>query len=192
VVADLYATCPADFGHFIAVLDPQNQRRIRVFTTEVEINTADPGRFNTGDPWALANYRLSSLSGTSGRVQYEWWPYWAAGGFRRYPFYYFRRPQDPADDDLFLGPLRDRGDVILYGALAQAAEWPGTTEQRNPYFNLQLATRHRAHFEFEMGKLEVRDQELYLTWFHNEPWSGWDYAMGPLVPADAAYMQAHE
>lgn len=191
-ISDLYALCPADFGHFIAVLDPQMKRRIRIFSTEHELNAADPGRANTGDPWALVSYRLSQLPSTLGRALYEWYPYWEAQATRRYPFYYIRRPSDLGDDDYFLGPLRDRSDVILEGALSQAAEWPGTTEQKNPYFNLQLAARKRAHFEFEMGKLEVRDQELFLTWFMNEPWQGWSAGFGPLTPSDAAFLQSHE
>jgi hypothetical protein len=189
-VSDIYATCPADFGHFVAVLDPQMQRQIRVFNTTEELNKADPGRMSTGQPWALVNYRLSALASTLGRVQYEWWPYFNSASTVRFPFYYMKRPATPADDDYFQGPLRERADAIIAGALAMAAEWPGTAEERNPYFNLQLAQRHRDRFRYEVGLLEVKDEETYLTWWREQPASG--MSSGALAPQSADYMQSHE
>ncbi len=189
-VADLYATCPADFGHFIAVLDPQNQRQIRVFMTELELNASDPSRTDSSDPWALVSYRLSALPSTLGRVQYEWRPYWVGSTTRRYPFYYFRRPADPAEDDEFLGPLRARGDVILTGALAEAARWPGLAGSPNPYFNLALSGQLRAQFEKDMAMLEVRDEEIYMTWLDDQNWA--QRGGHGSRPTDAAYLQCHE
>jgi hypothetical protein len=192
MLSDIYATCPEDFGHFIAVIDPLQQRRVRLYMTMRELHAADPGRANVGTPWALVNYRLSQVASTLGRVQYEWWPYWEGTVPLRFPFYYFRRPRDLADDDYFEGPLRDRSDVVLYGALASAAEWPGTTLQRSPYFNLGLAARHRTRYEYEMGILEAKDEETYLTWLQDQWWSGEDAAGFGRGPVDAAYMQSHE
>jgi hypothetical protein len=190
-VSDIYALCPADFGHFEAVIDPRNQRLVRVFMSDQELNAADPGRYNTGEPWALASYRPSQQTATKGRVRYEWWPYWEGATVLRFPYYYIRRPSELGDDDYFEGPARDREDVLLEGALEKAARWPGTSQQRNPYFNLQLAGEHKRAFEFETGILESKDEETYLTWLIDNQWSVY-YTKGGHRPVDAAYMQSHE
>ncbi len=190
-VSDIYTLCPADFGHFLAVIDPRNQRLVRIYMTDQELNSADPGRYNTGEPWALASYRPSTVTATLGRPRYEWWPYWEGTAALRFPYYYIRRPAELADDDYFEGPARDREDVILEGALAKAATWPGTAQQRNPYFNLSLAKDHRGTFDFETGILETKDEELYLTWLLDQQWSVY-YTKGGHRPVDAAYMQSHE
>lgn len=189
-VSDIYATCPADFGHFAAVLDVAQQRLIRIFTTELELNAADPGRMALGTPWALVNYRLSSIAATLGLVQYEWWPYTSGSGTLRYPFYYIKRPQALAEDDTFQGPLKDRPDVLVTGALAEAAEWPGTETQRNPYFNLNTAAAKRKQFEYAVGLLEVKDEETYMTWWQTAMVGRW--GMQPLTPVDARFAQSHE
>jgi hypothetical protein len=190
-IGDEYAVCPADFGHFLAVIDPRNQRLIRIFMTDQEINIMDPGRYNTAEPWALATYRRSALTATAGRAQYEWWPRWEGTPALRFPYYYIRRPAELSDDAEFEGPVRDREDAVLEGALAKAATWPGTAQQRNPYFSLGLAAQHKQNFDAEVGMLEVKDEELYLTWLIDNEWSTY-FTKGGHRPVDAAYLQSHE
>lgn len=192
VVADIYATMPQDFNHFISVVDPVNQRQIAVFQSEQELNAADPGRTGTGDPWALVSYRNSALAATLDRAQYEWWPTPAGSTARRYPYLYHRRPAALADDDYFRGPFRDRDDVIRTGALAEAARWPGagnSENDRNPYFNLRLADQLEGQFRGAVALMEVRDEETYITWWNTEHSRGG--RMG-LAPRDASWMQSHE
>lgn len=191
LVCDWYAVCPIDFGHFEVVIDPRNQRLVRIFMTDQEINTSDPGRYNAGEPWCLASYRPSELAATKGQAQYEWWPHWEGTPALRFPYYYIRRPSELTDDDYFSGPLRDREDVIVEGALAKAATWPGTVLQRNPYFSVQLATMHKANWDTETGQLEAKDEEIYLTWLIDNQWSTY-YTKGGHRPVDAAYLQSHE
>jgi hypothetical protein len=190
VVCDIYATCPADFNHFISVVDPYNQRQISVFESELALAAADPSRNNTGDVWALVNYRNSALTGTLGRVQYEWWPVPTGSSVRRFPYLYHKRPADLADDDYFQGPFRDRDDIIRTGALAEAARWPGASDaNRNPYFNLRLATQLEEQFRQQVAMMEVRDEETYITWWNTEHARGG--RMG-LAPRDSNWAQSHE
>jgi hypothetical protein len=192
-VGDHYATCPLDFGSFVVVIDPQNARLVRIFMTMQELNGADPGRYDTSTPWALVNYRLSDLTATLGQAQYEWWPYWTAASSLRFPFYYMKRPADLADDDYFEGPLRERSDVIYTGALAKAARWPGPSiERRNPFFNLALAAQLKTDFEYQRGLLEVKDEELYMTWLQDQEWARYHTDGFGVGPVDAAYIQTHE
>jgi hypothetical protein len=45
-----------------------------------------------------------------------------------------------------VGVLATWAEVLKKGALAEAAQWPGTVAQKNPYFNLTLATRLEEEF----------------------------------------------
>ena len=184
-ILDAYVSMPENFGAFIVVLDPQQQWNLAIWATDEELNRVDPARQATDAPQALVPRRLGSTTATSGRVQYELWPY--AQSAYRYPYYYSRRPEDLADGDYFAGTLRHRTDIILDRALAEAAEWPGLEDRRNPYFNLGLADRKRKQAAEELAKLETRDEEIYLTWLNTLPL----YAQSRLGPVDSNWIRSH-
>lgn len=184
-ILDAYITMPEDFGRFIVVLDPANSWKLRLDVTEAELNLWDPARQSTGTPYAVASRRLSTLTSTLDRVQYELWPYVTSA--KRYPYYYNARPETLTDTDYFAGPLRQRTDIILLGALAEAAEWPGpSSDKKNPYFNLNLADRKRAQFMKEIDGLSKADQEIYMTWWETVSDNYRD------VPYDSKYFQNHD
>lgn len=183
-VIDAYVTCPEDFGQFIAVIDPNRSWRLRLHITEHEINRWDARRAFSGTPFALISRRLGTTDATAGGAQYELWPYTTTA--QNYPFYYFVRPAILQDADEFLGVLAKRVDVLVTGALVEAALWPGTVTEKNPYFNPLLAREHAARFELEVSQLEVRDEEVYLTWLET---SGIDQL--PWAPIDTNYWQSH-
>jgi hypothetical protein len=58
--------------------------------------------------------------------------------------------------------------VLVAGALAQAALWPGTPDKPNPYFNAGLAQTKAAEFKLGLQSLSLRDDEQY-------PDDLWDY-----------------
>jgi hypothetical protein len=185
-ILDAYVTCPEDFSRFIAVLDPANSWRLYTNVTEKEINKFDPGRTSTGTPYCLASRRISTVTATLDRPQYELWPYCTTA--RRYPYYYIQRPATLTDTDDFTGPLRQRTDILLLSALAEAAEWPGpAADKKNPYFNLNLAAAKRMQFERELLTLSKADQELYMTWWDTADWNSWDFA-----PLDSKFLQNHD
>lgn len=193
IVFDAYITAPSDFGHWIAVIDTANTRRVRVYATDESLNRRDPARQSPGDPWALVSFRYSTYPPTAGQVLYEFWPYWFGEAARFYPAWYVRKPQLKAEDDILEGPLRDRGDVLVHGALAEAYAWRGEEGRPNPAFDLKAAELYRGRFLQAGGMLEVADENIYMTWLQQQPWYGWDYGMDPEVgPGDARYLQSHE
>jgi hypothetical protein len=188
VVLDAYMICPADFQRFISVLDTVNNWQLHCWLSADELNAWDAQRSSTGTPWALAAARLKTQGTASliGRAQYELWPYATAA--RSYPVYYAKSAVALADDDPFLGVLSSRGDIILAGALAYAAEWPGTVDQKNLYYNAGLSASKKSQFDDATNRLEVQDEEMYGTWLetisHMRNW--------PFAPLDSKFIQSHD
>lgn len=185
-VLDAYVTMPVDFGRFVVVLDPANGWMLHVYETDDVLNARDPQRSSTGTPWALVSRRISSVTATIRRAQYELWPYKTSAA--NYPYYYIRRPEKFAPSDPLPFLLQDRGDILKLGALAECCDWPGEREQRNPYYNQVLARMKKDQFNAEIDQLEVRDEEVYLTWLQTVDWTR-RYSMAPM---DARFMQSHD
>lgn len=184
-ILDAYVTMPENFGEFISLLDPVNRWRLHWNVTEEDLNRWDPGRQSSTSPRAMVSQRLSTLATTAGQARYEMWPYGTTA--RTYPLMYRRKPEILADTDNFIGPFARRAmDVLLDGALARAALWPGTAEHKNPYFNLALARAHEESFEKDLLDMEIKDDEMYPTWKVYA-----DYQYAPL-PLDSNWMQSHD
>lgn len=186
-VLDAYVTVPLDFSRFLAVLDMQNNWQLHLWITEDELNGWDAQRSSTGTPWALVSRRLVTQGSTAliGRAQFELWPY--ATAQKNYPYYYIRQPETLVDTSNFLGPLQSRGDLIVTGALAMAAEWPGLEDRKNPYFNLALARMKREQFKEECDRLQVADEEVYMTWLATTNFGLWGFG-----PRDNRFLQSHD
>jgi len=95
-----------------------------------------------------------------------------------YPFAYNSKLPDLTDATPALPPfVAQRGDVLLEMGLEQCAMWPGTETMRNPYYDLNLATRHRQRAETLIYELEMLDDNTAaedLTYqnlpYHMVPW----------------------
>lgn len=184
-ILDAYVTLPTDFGRFIAVLDPHNGWRLHIWETDDELNAADAQRSSSGNAFALVSRRLSSLAATTGQVQYELWPYQTTQ--HNYPYFYIRRPEILSPTQLLPGLLAHRGDILQLGAIAECCDWPGPdAEHRNPYYNQVLARMKRDQFNAEISQLEVRDEEVYMTWLTT---ALDDFSW---VPIDSNFMQSHD
>lgn len=186
-VLDAYITMPEDFGSFWGVLDPSHDWLIYPWATEDQINFRDPNRSETGEPYVLASRRPATAPASiAGRLQYEMWPYQISAA--RFPYYYSRRPEDLSTTQFFGGSLLHRPDIIQLLMLAEAAEWPGLSDNRNPYFNLGLAERKRAQAAQELDQLETRDEEIYMTWLETESW----LSKRLYHPMSANWLREHE
>lgn len=171
-ILDAYATLPANFDHFVALLDPVNQRLVPWWMTWEELELLDPVRQAAeSTPRLLSARRLSTTGSQTGRVQYEYWPKPTAAGALQY--YAIGLPVDMADDDAFVGLLAARPDVLEAGALAEAARWPGTATEKNPYFNLGLAQLQDRRFEELAIQLDIRDDDVFQQSWSRIPWQRW-------------------
>jgi hypothetical protein len=167
-ISDAFVTPPADFGRWLLIADPPNERLIPWWTTEEEVHRVDPSRTAVGPPRLLVSRAPSLYTPTLGRVQYEWWPHPTTAAV--YPALYSARPQALADSHSFTGVLGGRMDVLEIGALSRAAQWPGTVGHPNPYFNLALARELRAEFERLCIQIDLRDDDQYSQSWSTIPW----------------------
>lgn len=184
-VLDAYLTTPEDFRSFLVVLDPANNWRLRLWVTQQELDRWDSQRSTTGTPWCVVARSYATVGTIAGRIQYELWPYQTSD--HNYPYYYIRGPETLTDDTVFLGPLATNGNMLVERALADAAAWPGLEGKKNPYFNPALAAYHRNAFTEQLDRLEVIDEDVYMTWMETDPWQTY-----PFAPIDAKFMQSHD
>lgn len=160
-IQDIYLVMPADFRAFHTVTDMSIQRPIAWWISKDRLDLFDPGRIASDTRFrVLAAAQLSQVTSLSGRVTYEAWPYPTAVG--TYIVQYFIRTDALTDDTTFTGALATWTEALKKGALAEAAQWPGTVTQRNPYFNLPLADRLRQEFDAMVKNLDILDDDQYL------------------------------
>lgn len=160
-ISDIYLPMPADFRSIYDVTDMSIQRPIAWWISRDRLDLFDPGRVSSDSRLrVLASYQLSQVTSQLGRVLYEAWPFPTAAG--SYQLRYFKRMDALGDDEEFQGVLATKTQALMEGALASAALWPGTTEQKNPYFNLNLARVHQARFDEQRQDLQVMDDDQYL------------------------------
>lgn len=152
---------PADFRAFNTVTDMTIQRPVAWWISKDRLDLFDPGRIASDTRFrVLAAAALSTVSSLSGRYLYEAWPYPTAAG--SYIMQYFARTDALGDDDEFKGALATWTTALQKGALAEAAAWPGTPTQKNPYFNLALAKKLEDEFLGMTKQLDLMDDDAYL------------------------------
>lgn len=160
-IHDRYLAMPADFRSIHTVTDPTNQRPVVWWLSAERLDLLDPGRINSDGRFrALVAGAIATSTALSGRILYEAWPGPTAAG--SYLLKYFRRTDTLQDDDAFKGVLATYTGALVSGALAEAAKWPGTLTQKNPYFNLQLAKTLKEDFDFSAKQLDLMDDDQYL------------------------------
>lgn len=177
-VFDGFATLPADFESFRLVADPYNQRRLAYWITEDQVNVLDPTWSTSGDgPRCLiARGGGSTYTPTLGLVQYTYWPRPTTA--RSYPAIYNKQASRIDDTTIFRGVLADAAEVLITGALAEAAAWPGTPDLPNPYFNLALAREQKGAFLDGVQHLSLRDDDQAPDDLATVHWEHW--ALGDL------------
>ena len=160
-IQDIYLPMPADFRSIYTVTDQAIQRPIAWWIGRDRLDLFDPGRVASDSRFrVMASAELSRVTSLVGRYTYELWPYPTAAGV--YTMEYFTRTDALTDDTTFLGPLATWTNALQKGALADAAKWPGTLTQKNPYFNLPLARQLDEEFDRLVKSLDVMDDDVYL------------------------------
>lgn len=174
-ILDAYAVLPLGFESFRLIADPYNERRLAFWITEDQLNILDPNRMasDTG-PRLLATRAPSTYLPTLGQVCYEYWPRPTAA--RSYPYLFNKQASRLADSAIFTGVLADAADVLVDGALAEAARWPGTGDRKNPYFDAGIARDKKADFATGIQKLSLRDDDQYPDDLAKVHWERWPLA----------------
>ena len=174
-IYDGYATMPADFESFRIIADPYNQRRLAFWISADQLNILDPTRQGSDSgPRLLAQRPPSTYLPTIGRVQYEYWPRPTAA--RSYPAFYNKLAARLDDTTVLSGVMAEAADVLVAGALAQAAQWPGTPDRPNPYFNAGLAREKQKEFLFGVQQLSLRDDDQHPDDMATVHWERWPLA----------------
>lgn len=174
-IYDGYFTAPADFESFRIIADPYNQRRLAFWISADQLNILDPTRqASDSGPRLLAQRPPSTYTATLGRPQYEYWP--APTAARSYPAFYNKLAARLDDTTTFSGVMAEAADVLVAGALAQAALWPGTPDLPNPYFNAALAREKKAEFLQGVQQLSLRDDDQHPDDLATVHWERWPLA----------------
>ena len=174
-IYDGYTTMPADFESFRLIADPYNQRRLAFWITADQLNILDPTRQGSDSgPRLLAQRPPSTYLPTIGRVQYEYWPRPTAA--RSYPAFYNKMAARLDDTTVLSGVMAEAADVLVAGALMQAAQWPGTPDRPNPYFNAGIARDKKAEFLTGVQQLSLRDDDQHPDDLATVHWERWPLA----------------
>ena len=160
-ISDVYLAMPVNFRSIHTITDGTTQRPVAWWIATDRLDLYDPGR-SMGDSrfHILAAAQPSLVTSLSGRMLYEAWPRPTGAG--SYLLKYFIRTDALDDETALPGLLATHADSLRTGALAEAAIWPGTSTQKNPYFNLPLHRELKANFEQACKQIDVMDDDQYL------------------------------
>lgn len=143
------------------------------------------GTYVLGDVWGIS----VTAGANAGLQRYEVWPHIQM--IYVLPYLYEKAPPDIALPGATI-PRAITGDVILEGALEDAAMWPGpSADKPNPYYRLELSDRHRKQFEKMVDELEVRDEDQALHSTVYQEFSGLPFAVCPAL-GDSNWLQSHD
>jgi hypothetical protein len=166
LATDTDVTLPTDFASFKVVVDVSRQVRISFTHSLDELTCADPGNVAGGPVTALVALAPSTVVATLGQARYQLYPHGSASTLTAV---YHRQGARLNDTSILTGVLADGGEVLIAGALAHAAEWPGTPDKPNPYFNATLGQTKRQEFTYGIQMLSLRDDEQYP----DDLWDSW-------------------
>lgn len=184
-ILQVYQEVPSDFMNFISVRDVDNNWKLHTNFRAEQLDVWDAKRSVSGTSWILAG--ASPRFPTTGAEinRFELWPRTSPGP-RVLQYRYERKPAlMSANSDRPIWPFR--GDILRKGALSELAMWPGTTDYRNPYFNLDLHRTLDEGFVSGLNDLVRQDNEKSQRAVWYEDWEGVPYA-----PIDARYLQSHD
>ena len=176
-----YIEMPADFASIEGVLHLGTKYRLQVHTPQGMIDIRDPQRTASGSPSVVGSAPPRITTDGTAVIRYELWPTptTAATLLLRYN-------RDPgrliSPTDYPIWPITE--EILRYGALAEAAIWPGVETAKNIYYDLALAPMLEEKFSTGLRDAWKRDQEIAQTAISYDDWSG-----VPLVPLDSTFLQ---
>lgn len=161
--SDLYLVVPPDWGSWKVIVDKSRQVKICFTHSLDELARVDPSGTAQGPVTALV---ASTPDPVTGRARYLYYPH---GAVSTLTCVYNRQGDRLDDTSVLTGVLANGAEVLVNGALAQAALWPGTPDKQNPYFNAGLAQVKANEFRLGIQMLSLRDDEQYP----DDLWDSW-------------------
>jgi hypothetical protein len=182
-IGQLYIEFPTDLDALEQVRDKPNEWKVITHSYNQEyLDRIDPNRTSSGTPTLLA-YASNRIDASGNQIpRMELWPPPSASHD-----YVYRYRKHSA-----LSAATDRGveiipnDAYLWGALAEAALWPGTSDKPNVFFSTETHQKYEKKFSESLHDAWMRDidrDQRMIT-------SG---QMGEerFAPIDAKYWQSH-
>lgn len=182
LVAQYFIEMPSG-NSFSGILDVRDQTRNwrlrRQYHQASYLDRIDARRNYAGTPILYVPAQPRIASGVS-NARYEFWPRIPAG--TKLVIRYLTKTELSAATDYPLSAVPSR--VILYGALARAALWPGTAERPNPFFSMDMHAQYEELFQRTLQEAVIRDQDRAQNLVtYSEDDRGY--------PADARFIQEH-
>ncbi len=180
LVADFYIEFPSDLNTLDDIRDYDNNWRLRrQFHQQPYLDVIDAERSQTGDPvlYVAAPPRISA--GVS-YPRYEFWPRPSAG--TQLVYRYYATSSLSANTSYIITMLKP--EAVVYGALAELALWPGTAEQPNAFFSIDIHKQYVKLFEDSVHDSEMADLDrAQRMLMYDENNFG--------IPLDANWLQSH-
>lgn len=169
-ILDAYVALPEDLDSIRSLVNPSVYRPMPWMQSRELLDYWDPNRTSSdSSARMLVSHRMSQVTGQTGRMLYEWWPYPTARNV--YPMTYYRRPDTIADTDSFLGVFSTRAEELLMYARYRAALYPGTPERKNPGYNPAVARMHMDEWNHALENLAVVDDDQFLQSIELVDWT---------------------
>ena len=182
-IGQYYVEFPTDLYVLERIRDQANGWYLITQTYNQEyLDRVDVRRQSTGTP-TLCVSAPSRTDGATGIVypRYELWPRVQAKRF--YAYRYRSNPELQSNSDRPISSLSP--EVLVFGALRQAAIWPGTKDKPNPYFSQELHATYTKMYDDALQNSIQQDMERNqeMVQIADDPRRSF--------PFDAKYIQSH-
>lgn len=161
-----------------SVLEMVNQRqgwKLRLNMPQAVLNEYDTWRTTTGWTFILGNKEPTA----AGVPQFELYP--APTFQQNFPFLAYIQPQDLTQDGQTPATFI-RSDILVLAGIKDALLYKG---KNTKYYDPQTAGIKNKEFDYELTKMALNDDNLYLKDF------SWDYSRWPYYQYGAQFMQSH-
>jgi hypothetical protein len=182
-IGQYYVEFPTDLYVLERIRDQANGWYLITQTYNQEyLDRVDVRRQSTGTP-TLCVVAPSRTDASTGIVypRYELWPRVQAKRF--YAYRYRSNPELVNNSDRPISSLSP--EVLVFGALRQAAIWPGTKDKQNPYFSQELHATYTKMYDDALQNSIQQDMERdqSMVQVADDPRRSF--------PFDARYIQSH-
>lgn len=181
-IGQYYVEFPTDLYVLERIRDQANGWYLITQTYNQEyLDRVDVRRQSTGTPTLCVP--APPRTGSDGTVypRYEFWPRVQAQRFYSYRYRY--NPELTANTDRILSTISP--EVLVYGALAHAAAWPGTRDKPNPFFSSEVHASYAKLYDNALQNSIQQDLERAqdMIQIADDP--------RRTFPFDAKYIQSH-